>query len=58
MKYTLLIVCLIALTGCDKGVDSPRGFSLPEGNTEQGKAMFLNISAWHVTPLQALKIAA
>ena len=41
MKYTLLIVCLIALTGCDKGVDSPRGFSLPEGNAEQGKTVFL-----------------
>ena len=41
MKYTLLIVCLIALTGCDKDVDSPRGFSLPEGNAEQGKTVFL-----------------
>ena len=41
MKYTPLIVCLIALTGCDKGVDSPRGFSLPEGNAEQGKTVFL-----------------
>lgn len=43
MKYTLLIVCLIALTGCDKGVDSQRGFSLPEGNAEQGKTVFFKI---------------
>ena len=41
MKYTLLIACLMALAGCDKGVDSPKGFSLPEGNAEQGKAVFL-----------------
>lgn len=58
MKYTLLIACLMALAGCDKGVDSPKGFSLPEGNAEQGKAVFLKYKCLHVTPLQALKIAA
>lgn len=41
MKYTLIILCLFALAGCDKGVDSPRGFSLPEGNAEKGKAVFI-----------------
>lgn len=41
MKYTLIILCLITFAGCDKGVDSPRGFSLPEGNAEKGKAVFI-----------------
>ena len=39
--YTLLIIMLITLVGCDKGVDSPRGFSLPKGNAETGKTVFL-----------------
>lgn len=29
------------LSGCDQGVKSPRGFSLPEGNAENGKEVFL-----------------
>jgi hypothetical protein len=31
----------LTLFSCDKGVDSPRGFSLPKGNIETGKAVFL-----------------
>ncbi|MBA6352116.1 c-type cytochrome [Colwellia sp. BRX9-1] len=44
MKYilfTLLIVLSLTLFSCDKGVDSPRGFSLPKGNIETGKTVFL-----------------
>lgn len=32
---------LLALSGCDKGVDSPRGFSLPKGDIEAGKTVFM-----------------
>ncbi|MBA6233857.1 MULTISPECIES: c-type cytochrome [unclassified Colwellia] len=44
MKYTLstlFIMMLLTLASCDKGADSPRGFSLPKGNMETGKAVFL-----------------
>jgi sulfur-oxidizing protein SoxX len=44
MKY--LIVCILAfvtasLISCDLGPESPKGFSLPEGNSEEGKLVFL-----------------
>ncbi|MEW9796913.1 cytochrome C [Alteromonas sp. CYL-A6] len=31
----------LALSGCQWGADSPRGFSLPEGNADAGKAAFM-----------------
>ncbi|MDG1732813.1 MAG: cytochrome C [Thalassotalea sp.] len=44
MKF--LIVCVfslfaIMLTSCEKARDSPRGFSLPEGDLDQGKVAFV-----------------
>ncbi|TWX71381.1 cytochrome C [Colwellia sp. C1TZA3] len=52
MKYTLLtLLTIITLTllSCSKGVDSPRGFSLPKGNIDSGKKVFLKFkcSACH-----------
>jgi L-cysteine S-thiosulfotransferase len=43
MKFLLLILTTmtIMLIGCDKGADSPRGFSLPEGDVQLGKAVFM-----------------
>jgi hypothetical protein len=44
IKYimlTLLIVMSLTLFSCDRGVDSTRGFSLPKGNIETGKIVFL-----------------
>jgi mono/diheme cytochrome c family protein len=37
------------LTGCGQGVDAPTGFSLPEGNMEAGKQVFIkhNCMACH-----------
>jgi sulfur-oxidizing protein SoxX len=35
------LTCIFVLTGCDKGVDSPKGFSLPKGDPEVGKRVFL-----------------
>ncbi|WP_371195929.1 c-type cytochrome [Glaciecola sp. SC05] len=39
-------ICIIAslialLMGCGKGADSPTGFSLPEGNVDAGKLVFI-----------------
>lgn len=36
--YPLIIVSLIS---CDLGPESPKGFSLPEGNVEKGQLVFL-----------------
>jgi len=44
MKFLLLILTIIAsitLFSCSKGADSPRGFSLPKGDAETGKAVFV-----------------
>lgn len=39
MKYlffTVLIITVACISGCNKGADSPSGFSLPEGSADQG----------------------
>jgi mono/diheme cytochrome c family protein len=43
MKFLLLILVIITTTliGCSKGADSPRGFSLPKGDAQIGKAVFM-----------------
>lgn len=44
MKYLLLSMLTTAammLTGCESGVDSPSGFSLPEGDVTKGKAVLM-----------------
>jgi len=35
--FTILVIIVACISGCNKGADSPTGFSLPEGNAEQGK---------------------
>lgn len=37
---TLLLPLTLLLLGCDLGPDSPRGFSLPEGNVKAGETVF------------------
>ncbi|MCU7554130.1 cytochrome c [Alteromonas sp. ASW11-19] len=40
-KQLLLAVCTsVGLTACGFGPESPRGFSLPEGDAQAGKALF------------------
>jgi len=34
----------LLLIGCEQGPDSPRGFSLPEGDAEQGRQVFLEMN--------------
>ena len=40
LKSFILILLTFGLASCDKGPDSPRGFSLPEGNIENGRVVF------------------
>jgi mono/diheme cytochrome c family protein len=54
-KLTLCAITLLALTGCDKGVDSPRGFSLPQGDVEAGKAVFLKYQCLACHTLQGVE---
>nr|WP_136249554.1 c-type cytochrome [Ningiella ruwaisensis] len=39
--YLSFLSALLFLTACDSGVDSPRGFSLPEGDADRGKSVFI-----------------
>lgn len=44
MKYLIFGVfsfVILAIVSCDKGPDSPRGFSLPKGDVAKGKTVFL-----------------
>lgn len=37
-----LIIVLGLVVACNEGVQSPRGFSLPEGDVDAGRTVFLN----------------
>lgn len=40
MKYfisILLLIAVVSISSCDQGANSPNGFSLPKGNSEQGE---------------------
>ena len=37
----MLTAATLALTGCETGVDSPSGFSLPKGDVTAGQAVFV-----------------
>ena len=41
VRIILLTALFSVLVGCDLGANSPRGFSLPEGNIENGKQVFM-----------------
>ncbi|WP_414830839.1 c-type cytochrome [Alteromonas sp. H39] len=40
MRKMLLTGAVLALSACGFGPDSPRGFSLPDGDPEKGKVLF------------------
>jgi mono/diheme cytochrome c family protein len=37
----LSLILSLSLLGCDSGPESPRGFSLPEGDTAKGEQVFI-----------------
>jgi mono/diheme cytochrome c family protein len=58
MKYSIL--CLFAfvavgLFSCDMGPESPKGFSLPEGNSDEGKLVFLKYQCLACHALEGLE---
>ncbi|MBU3021803.1 c-type cytochrome [Aestuariibacter sp. A3R04] len=40
MKFTLILLSTLLLVACEQGAQSPRGFSLPEGDMENGRKVF------------------
>ena len=40
IKMTMVVIATLLLFGCDQGAQSPRGFSLPEGNKDEGYQVF------------------
>jgi mono/diheme cytochrome c family protein len=61
MKYfSILIMCIFALVtagliSCDLGPESPKGFSLPEGSSEEGKLVFLKYQCLACHRINGLK---
>lgn len=41
LKSILLASVLLSMAACSQGPDSPRGFSLPKGDSEAGKQVFM-----------------
>ncbi len=41
LSLCMLAVVATAMVGCETGPESPRGFSLPEGDADNGKAVFI-----------------
>lgn len=41
MRFLIVSLCCVFLYGCDTGAESPRGFSLPEGNAGKGQVAFV-----------------
>lgn len=42
IMHTLAIAATLALVGCDTGPTGSMGFTLPEGNAEQGRANYID----------------
>ena len=40
MRFTLILAACLLIVGCDQGAKSPRGFSLPEGDADNGALIF------------------
>jgi sulfur-oxidizing protein SoxX len=53
----MLAVVATAIGGCDTGVKSPRGFSLPEGNSDNGKAVFIKYQCLSCHQLEGVEQA-
>lgn len=41
LAFSIITIITIVLLGCETGKKSPRGFSLPEGNIENGELVFI-----------------
>jgi sulfur-oxidizing protein SoxX len=53
-KLLLLIPLSLLLVACTQGPESPKGFSLPEGNAQAGKAVFVTYQCLACHSMQGL----
>ncbi len=53
-KLKTLLVVLLLMVGCQPSVDSPRGFSLPEGDAELGQEVFVKYQCLACHSLQGM----
>jgi sulfur-oxidizing protein SoxX len=51
-KLLLTLIFAVSLCACDSGPDSPKGFSLPEGNAVKGEKVFMNFKCLSCHNLQ------
>ena len=54
MKAILILLTTLILVACSEGPESPRGFSLPEGNVDAGKAVFISYQCLSCHTLQGV----
>ncbi|WP_372627487.1 c-type cytochrome [Arsukibacterium sp.] len=54
MKTTLLLLTLMTLIACTEGPESPKGFSLPEGDAAAGKTVFISYQCLSCHTLQGI----
>jgi len=54
MKTILLLLTTLILIACTEGPESPKGFSLPEGDVEAGKAVFVSYQCLACHTLQGV----
>jgi len=51
----MLAAVTVILTGCESGVESPSGFSLPEGDVNNGKSVFINYQCLSCHQLEGIE---
>ena len=52
----LILTCCFSLVGCNRGPDSPFGFSLPAGDAERGEAVFLKYGCLSCHTVKGLEV--
>jgi L-cysteine S-thiosulfotransferase len=60
MKYVLssiFFALFICIAGCDIGPDSPQGFSLPQGDADHGKQVFIRYQCLTCHTLEGTELA-
>jgi sulfur-oxidizing protein SoxX len=61
MKTAVLLVSVVLVVswaGCDTGPKSPRGFRLPDGDAERGKAAFAALMCHTCHPVHGVELPA
>ncbi|WP_216824989.1 cytochrome C [Agarilytica rhodophyticola] len=56
MKPLIVLVCILLTCACARKVDSPYGFSLPEGDSKKGEEVFLYFSCLSCHTLADYKV--